>query len=171
MKNIFINPDQIEEWVEDYIIKNSTSTPDVAILDPDASKAFVNNLAVQKLLTLRAQSGFRQEPAYKGKGVTFLGVFTKYNIEFYTYSNFVKTDDASTQLLPKGTVIIGQSGQGILAYGAVTQKESGTWMKYMEKRVPKYVVNDENETDIIKLTSRPLPYQKDINSYVVATVL
>jgi hypothetical protein len=162
---------QIEGWVEDYIIKQSTATPDIAVLDPDAGKAFVNNSYVKDLLTLRAQSGFRQEPTYKGQGVTFLGVFTKYNLEFYTYSNFVKTDSDAKQLLPSGTVIVGQSAQGTLAYGAVMQKESGTWMKYLEKRVPRYVVNDEDETDVIKLTSRPLPYQKDVNSYVVATVI
>ena len=162
---------KIEEWIEDYIIKNSIATPDIAVLDPDAGKAFVNNAVVQKLLTLRAQSGFRQEPTFKGQGVTFLGVFTKYNLEFYTYSNFIKNEEESEQLLPSGTVIVAQSGQGTLAYGAVTQKESGAWMKYMEKRVPKYIIDDKNETDTIKLTSRPLPYQKDINSYVVATVL
>lgn len=162
---------QIESWIENNIIKESTATVDTAVLDPDAAKSFVNNAIVKELLTLRAQSGFRQEPTYKGQGVTFLGVFTKYNLEFYTYSNFDKTSDDSKQLLPSGTCIVAQAGQGILGYGAVIQKESGAWTKYMEKRVPKYVVNDENETDVIKVSSRPLPFIKDINSYVVAKVL
>lgn len=163
--------ENIETWIEEEIMPKSSATPNVVIMDPDAAKAFMATNEVKAIITLRAQSGYRQEPTYKGKGVTYLGTFTKYNLEFYAYSCLVKTGETSVQLLPSGTVIVAEAGQGIMAYGAVTQKESGKWMKYMEKRVPKYVVNDENETDTIKLTARPLPYQKDVDSYVVATVL
>lgn len=167
-----VNPiDQIESWIENNIMPKSNGTPNVVVMDPNAAKTFINNSKVEKIINLRAQAGYRQEPTYKGKGVTFLGVFTKYNLEFYVYSNLVKIGETSSQLLPSGTVIVGETGQGVMAYGAVTQKENGTWMKYMEKRVPKYVVSDETETDTLKLTSRPLPYQRDVDSYVVATVL
>lgn len=167
-----VNPiDDIEGWIENNIMAKSNGTPNVIVMDPNAAKAFMANPAVKEIINLRAQAGYRQEPAYKGKGVTFIGVFTKFNLEVYAYSCLVKTGETSVQLLPSGTVIVAETGQGTMAYGAVTQKEKGTWMKYMEKRVPKYVVSDENETDTLKLTSRPLPYQSDVDSYVVATVL
>lgn len=167
-----INPiENIESWIETKIMSKSSGTPNVVVMDPDAAKAFMANKFVKEIITLRAQAGYRQEPNYQGKGVTFIGVFTKYNLEVYSYSNFVKIEKESTQLLSSGTVIVAEAGQGIMAYGAVTQKEKGTWMKYMEKRVPKYSVSDETETDTIKVTSRPLPYQRDIDSFVVATVL
>ncbi|KZL88708.1 major capsid protein [Clostridium magnum] len=166
------NPiENVEDWIEDKIITKSNGTPNVVIMDPEAAKAFMANPAVKEIISLRAQAGYRQEPTYKGKGVTFIGVFTKFNLEFYAYSCLIKTGETAAQLLPSGTVIVAETGQGVMAYGAVTQKEKGTWMKYMEKRVPKYVVSDETETDTIKLTSRPLPYQKDVDSYVVASVL
>ncbi|MHC1683690.1 MAG: major capsid protein [Clostridiaceae bacterium] len=163
--------ENIETWIEEKIMPKSNATPNIVVMDPNAAKAFMSTDEVKEIITLRARAGYRQEPTYKGKGVTFLGIFTKYNLEFYAYSCLVKTEETSAQLLPSGTVIVAESGQGFQAYGAVTQKEKGTWIKYMEKRVPKYVVSDENETDTIKLTARPLPYQKDIDSYVVATVL
>lgn len=162
----------IEGWVDNNIIPNSSSTPDIVIMDPEAARAFMASTEVKELIDLRAKSGYRQEPTYKGKGVTFIGVFTKYNLEVYAYSCLIKHEDnqPATQALPSGTVIVAESGQGIMNYGAVTQKEKGSWKKYMEKRVPKYSIDDENEIDVIRLTSRPLPYQKDIDSWVVATV-
>lgn len=163
--------EDIETWIEEKIMAKSNATPNVVIMDPNAAKAFMATDEVKAIITLRAQAGYRQEPNYKGKGVTYLGTFTKYNLEFYAYSCLVKTGETSKQLLPSGTVIVAESGQGVMAYGAVTQKEKGTWMKYMEKRVPKYSVSDETETDTLKLTARPLPYQKDVDSYVVAIVL
>lgn len=164
--------DDIETWIEEKIMPKSNATPNVVIMDPNAAKAFMATDEVKATISLRAQAGYRQEPAYKGKGVTFIGLFTKFNLEFYAYSCLIKTGETtSVQLLPSGTVIVAETGQGTMAYGAVTQKEKGTWMKYMEKRVPKYVVSDETETDTLKLTSRPLPYQRDVDSYVVATVL
>lgn len=167
-----VNPiEDIEGWIESKIMPNSNGTPNVVVMDPEAAKAFMSNSAVKEIITLRAQAGNRQEPTYKGKGVTFIGVFTKYNLEIYAYSCLVKTGNTAVQLLPGGTVIVAETAQGIMAYGSVTQKENGKWIKYMEKRVPKYTVNDEAETDTIRLTARPLPYQPDVDSYVVASVL
>ena len=78
-------------------------------------------------------------------------------------------EGTTSQLLPSGTCIIGQSGKGTISYGSVLQKEEKRWIKYMEKRVPKYVADDENEIDTERLTSRPLPWIKDQDSYMVAS--
>lgn len=165
-----VNPiDAIEEWIETKILKKSASTPDIILLDPNAGKAFVNNPFVKAIINLRAQAGTYQEPQYKGRGVTSYGKFTKYGIEVVSYSNIVDVEGTAAQLLPAGTCIIAQSGTGTLTYGAVTQKENKKWVKYMEKRVPKYSVDDDAEVDTEKLTARPLPWFKDIDSYVVAT--
>lgn len=165
--------DDIESWVEDMIMANSSATPNIVVMSPDAAKAFMASKQVDKIMTQRSNAGYHQEPTYKGKGVTFLGVFTKFNLEVYSYSYLVKTPGAtaSSQILGTGKVIIAESGQGTMAYGAVTQKENGNWVKYAEKRVPKYSIDDEKEIDTIRVTSRPLPWQKDVASWVVATVL
>lgn len=159
----------IEEWIETKILKKSASTPDIILLDPDAGKAFVNNPIVDKIIQRRADAGTYQEPQYKGRGVTSYGKFTKYGIEVVSYSNIIDMEGASTQLLPSGTCIVAQTGTGNMAYGAVTQKENKKWVKYMEKRVPKYSVDDEKEIDTERLTARPLPWIKDVDSYVVAS--
>lgn len=161
--------ENIETWIEEYILPNSSNVPNIVVLDPDAGKAFANNSVVKEIMKNRANAGNYQESKYQGNGVTYYGKFTKYGIDIVSYSNKVEVDGESKQLLPKGTCIIATTGSGIMTYGAVVQKENKSWVKYMEKRVPKYSVDDEKEIDTEKLTSRPLPWIKDISSYVVAT--
>lgn len=164
------NPiENIETWIETYILPNSSNVPNIVVLDPDAGKAFANNEVVKGIMSLRANAGNYQESKYQGTGVTSYGKFTKYGIEVVSYSNKIEVSGTSAQLLPTGTCIIATTASGTMTYGAVMQKENKKWVKYMEKRVPKYSVDDEKEIDTEKLTSRPLPWIKDISSYVVAT--
>ena len=167
-----VNPIKvIEKWIDEYVIQNSSNTPDIVVLDPDAAEAFSNNTYVDKILQRRAQAGTVQEPTYKGKGATFIGRFTKYNLEFYAYSNLVDQGSGKpTQLLPSGTVIIGPSGQGKMNYGAVNQLEEGKgWLTYEERRVPLYTVDQKAQVETLKVTSRPLPSPHDVDSFVVAS--
>lgn len=167
-----VNPiENIEDWIDTKVLQNSSNTPDVVILDPNAAKAFMNNPFVDKILQRRADAGLIQEPSYKGKGATFIGRFTKYNLEVYSYSNIVdQGTGTATQLLPSGTVIIGPSGQGTMNYGAVNQLEEGKgWLTYEEKRVPLYTIDQKAQVETLKVTSRPLPSPHDVDSFVVAS--
>lgn len=167
-----INPiEDIETWIDTKVLQNSANTPDVVIMDPDAAQAFMKNPFVKVILDRRASAGIYQEPTYRGKGATFIGVFTKYNLEVYAYSNLVDQGIGSaTQLLPRGTVIVGPSGQGKMNYGAVNQLEEGKgWLTYEEKRVPLYTVDQKAQVETLKVTSRPLPSPHDVDSYVVAS--
>lgn len=167
-----VNPIQnIEDWIDSKVLQNSSNTPDTMILDPMAAKAFMSNKFVKEIIQLRAQAGSVTEPTHKGKGATFIGRFTKYNLEVYAYSNLVDQGTGiSTQLLPAGTVIIGPSGQGKMNYGAVTQLEQDKgWLTYEEKRVPLYTVNQQSQVETLKVTSRPLPSPHDVDSFVVAS--
>lgn len=168
----------IEEWYEKKIQIKSNSTPNILVLDPFAGQAFINNAKIQKKLDKYASASKLVEPKYMGDGVTYYGIWTKYNIPVYSYSCIYETgevgedDNAITaQMLPKGTAILGRASQGTMHYGVVRQKENGKWMKYMERRVPKYSEDDEEEVDTYRLSSRPLPAPDDIDSYVVANVL
>lgn len=167
-----INPiENIEYWIDEKILQNSSNTPDVVIMDPTAAKAFMANPFVKEVLDRRASAGSYHEPTYKGKGATFIGVFTKYNLEVYAYSNLVDQGSGSaTQLLPSGTVIIGPSGQGKMNYGAVNQLEEGKgWLTYEEKRVPLYTIDQKAQVETLKVTSRPLPSPHDVDAFVVAS--
>lgn len=167
-----VNPiENIETWIDTKVLQNSSNTPDVVVMDPEAAKAFMNNPFIKSIIQLRAQAGTIQEPTYKGKGATFIGRFTKYNLEVYSYSNLVDQGSGTpTQLLPSGTVIIGPSGQGKMNYGAVNQLEEGKgWLTYEEKRVPLYTVDQKAQVETLKVTSRPLPSPHDVDSFVVAS--
>lgn len=161
----------IEDWIDTKVLQNSSNTPDVVVLDPNAAKAFMANPFVKEIIKLRAQAGTVQEPTYKGKGATFIGRFTKYNLEVYSYSNLVdQGTGTATQLLPSGTVIIGPSGQGTMNYGAVNQlEENKGWLTYEEKRVPLYTIDQKAQVETLKVTSRPLPSPHDVDSFVVAS--
>ena len=167
-----VNPiENIEDWIDTKVLQNSSNTPDVVVLDPNAAKAFMANPFVKEIIKLRAQAGTIQEPTYKGKGATFIGRFTKYNLEVYSYTNLVDQGTGTpTQLLPSGTVIIGPSDQGTMNYGAGNQLEDGKgWLTYEEKRVPLYTVDQKAQVETLKVTSRPLPSPHDVDSFVVAS--
>lgn len=169
-----INPiEQIEDWVEEKLLQNSAYTPDIVVLDPNAAKAFLSNTFVKEVIDRRAHAGNLGEPTYKGRGATFLGIFTKFGLEVYSYSNIVDQGSGTpTQLLPSGTAIVAASGLGTMNYGAVNQLEEGKgWLTYEEKRVPLYTIDQKNQVEEIKVTSRPLPSPKDVNSFVVASGL
>lgn len=153
----------LEDWIDDCLIGKTSSTPAVVLLDPEAAKAFSNNPYVYKILERRALSGLLQEPTYKGAGVTSFGRFTKYNLEVISYSNIINFGGHSGQLLEKGSATIIPARPGLTVYGAIMQKENGTWRKFMEKEVPKYVKDDIMEVDTIRLSSRPLVFIKDID--------
>ncbi len=160
----------IEKWIDEKLTGKTSATPSVVLLDPEAAKAFTQNQKVKDILDYRAKAQIIQEPRYKGAGVTSYGNFTKYNVEVISYSNIVKMGDGpAEQLLPAGTCIILPERPGTIAYGAVMQKENGSWVTYMEEQVPKYVSDDEKEVDTERLTSRPMPFIKDLDSYFVAT--
>lgn len=167
-----INPiEDIETWIDTKVLQNSANTPDIVIMDPNAAQAFMKNPFVKVILDRRASAGIYQDPTYKGKGATFIGVFTKYNLEVYAYSNLLDQGSGlATQLLPSGTVIVGPSGQGKMNYGAVNQLEEGKgWLTYEEKRVPLYTIDQKAQVETLKVTSRPLPSPHDVDSFVVAS--
>lgn len=167
-----VNPiENIEDWIETKLLQDSSYSPNIVVMGPDVAKAFLNNPFVKDVVKMRATAGNLGEPTYKGNGATFLGTFTKYGIEIYSYSNLVDQGSGTpTQLIPSGTVIVGASGLGTMHYGAVTQLEDGKgWLTYEEKRVPLYTVDQKNQVEEIKVTSRPLPAPKDVKSFLVAT--
>lgn len=159
--------EQIEQAIDDYLIGKTSATPTVVMLDPNAGKAFSKNKEVKEILDYRARAGRLQESQYKGRGVTSYGTFTKYNVEIISYSNIIGMGDATpSQVLDAGTALILPNDPGEINYGAITQKENGRWVKYMEKFVPKYVIDNEKEVDSLRLASRPLPVLKDIDSVI-----
>ena len=55
-------------------------------------------------------------------------------------------------------------------YGAVTQIEEDGFKTYEAEIVPKYIIDDKNDTETLRLTSRPIPVPDDVASWYVLVV-
>lgn len=156
------------------IIKATGKTPNICIMSDNVVDAFIGNSVVKELLDIQRLNVGAIEPSYQGNGVTFIGKLPSLGLEIYSYTEYYISDDedeTEAQLIPDGKVIVGAVNSGKRYYGAVTQKEKGSWITYEGTRVPKYTTDDKNEIDELRLTARPLPTPEDVDSWVVATVL
>ncbi|NFI57369.1 major capsid protein [Clostridium botulinum] len=170
--NTKVNPyKDLEKWRKS-IIKSSGMTPNICILADDVVDAFIESPDIQKMLDIQRLNIGVIEPSYKGQGVTFIGKLPGLGLELYSYTEYYLDEkENDTPIIPSGKVLMGSTGMGKRYYGAVTQKENGAWSTYEGIRVPKYMSDDKNEIDKLRLTSRPLPAPKDADSWLVATVL
>ena len=73
-------------------------------------------------------------------------------------------------MIPAGHVIYGKKGRGTMHYGPIVQIETGVFVTYEGSRVPKKWVDEANEVQMIKLSSKPLPSPEDVQSWVVVNV-
>lgn len=156
------------------VIKSTGKTPNICIMSDNVVDVFIKNEGIQKLLDIQRLNVGAIEPTYQGQGVTFVGKLPSLGLEIYSYTEYYISDDedeTEAQLIPDGKVIVGATNSGKRYYGAVTQKEKGSWITYEGTRVPKYTTDDKNEIDELRLTARPLPTPEDVDSWVVATVL
>ncbi|AWK52215.1 major capsid protein [Clostridium beijerinckii] len=163
----------LKDWRQK-IIKATGKTPDICIMSDNVVDAFIGNTKVKELLDIQRLNVGAIEPSYQGAGVTFIGKLPSLGLEIYSYTEYYIADDeeeTEMQLIPDGKVIVGATKSGKRYYGAVTQKEKGSWITYEGIRVPKYTNDDKNEIDELRLTARPLPTPEDVDSWVVATVL
>lgn len=162
------DPEQVLEDYIDKYLEPKGNVPGIIVLDAEAGKAFKNNAQIKEKIKLFAQAGQLRLAEYKGKGVTYLGEFTKYNIPVYIYSNYMDQGTGkATQLIPSGTAIMGPVGEGFMNYGAITQTEDGVnWQTYEGKEVPLYTPDIKNQVTEYRLASRPLPSPADIDGFM-----
>ena len=76
-------------------------------------------------------------------------------------------------MIPYGHVLLaGNGGIGSVEYGAVTQIEGdGGFVTYEAEIVPKQWVDKNNNIQMIRLTSRPVPMPFDVSSWYIGVVL
>lgn len=59
---------------------------------------------------------------------------------------------------------------GRCLYGAVTQIEGDSFITFEGTRIPKMYINDERDSTMLRLSSRPLPVPDDIDFWYVSVV-
>lgn len=151
------------------IIKNSGSAPDIALFSSDIIEDFIKNQSVEQSMNLLKYKNIVIEPRVVDSALTFYGRIAELDLDIYTYDEWFVNDEGEEEpMLPAGTVLLGHStGEGQIEYGLVTQMEDKKIQSYEGKLVPKRWVNETDEVEMLRLTSRPLPRPFDVDSWAV----
>lgn len=89
----------------------------------------------------------------------------------FTYDEkFEDLDGAEKEFLPKGTIMMLKPGMGETAYAQVTFIENGDFKSYAKKIVPRAIVDEKNNISETQMFSRPVPFPKDTQGWLVANV-
>ncbi len=153
------------------VIKKCGKAPTMTLLGERAYNAFINNKKVKELLNIRNINVGELQPTIKDEALTYIGKIAEVG-EIYTYDEWFVDDDGVEQaMLPVDTVVMLPSEIGSFEYGAVTQLEDGEYVTYDSMIVPKVITDNDNDIKKLRLTSRPLPRPKDVDSWFVAKVV
>lgn len=170
------NSDPYEFFAESrrQIIKECGIAPNIVVLGEESSAALLNHEKfMNKFNKFNANFGLIQ-PSVKNDAVTFLGKLPGLGLELYTYDDWYLDEDGEEKpYVPTNKLLMGVSNKGGFAFGAITQIEdkSRGFVTYEGEVVPKQWADTENETVMIRLSSRPVPKPFDVNSWLVATVI
>lgn len=106
-------------------------------------------------------------------GVTFMGQlnFGGYMLNLFTVDErFTDEDGKEKPIFDPNAVMVTAPNCGAFKYGRVTQFDYGATMPttYAAKRVPKLIVDSENDVRKIRLTTRPIAVPKNYCPYIYA---
>ncbi|WP_445506706.1 major capsid protein [Niallia sp. 03190] len=153
------------------IIKATGMTADIVVMASNVVDTFINHPKVKEMMNLLRVNLGTIEPSVKSEAVTFVGKLPALGIEIYSYDEWYLDDEGIEQpMIPDNHIIMGVSKKNKMVYGAVTQYENKKLVTIEGTRVPKYMVDEDNEIQKLRLTSRPVPVPADIDSWIVAVV-
>ena len=164
-----VNPLPLLGRIRKKIIKNFGVAPDIALFSSDVIEDFITNPFIEKAMNLLKYKNVVIEPRVVDPALTFYGRIAELDLDIYTYDEWFLNDDGEEEaMIPPGTVLLGHStGEGQIEYGLVTQMEDKKLQSYEGKLVPKRWVDENNEVEMLRLTSRPLPRPFDVDSWAV----
>lgn len=180
----------LDEWSRE-IFKSSDTEANICMVSPDVKQPFIENSGIKDVLNPRVSLGILSPVAggqqgnalvsfsiplgAYGPGLSFVGTLPGIGsgVEVYSYDGWYRDENGKTQpMMPAGTVLLGGKGLGSMYYGAVTQmEETGDFQTYESTRVPKVWSEIAANSKIIRLSSRPLPVPRAVDSWIVANVL
>lgn len=168
------DPDELllEKRLE--ILKASGVCPDMIIGDAKTIRLYLNHPKVQKNADILNVKDARIEPRIIDDNITFYGRISSLDMDIYSYDEWFINDETGKEepMIPHGTIIIASSrGIGKWHYGAVTQvePESG-FQTYEAEIVPRYTIDEKNDLETLRETSRPIPVPDDVDSWAVLVV-
>lgn len=154
------------------IIKSTGKAPDIMIMASDVIEDFITNPHVEKSMNMLNMKNVVIEPRVVDPALTFYGRIAELDLDIYTYDEWFLNDDGEEEsMIPLGTCLLAHSdGEGQVEYGLVTQMEDKQWRSYEGTLVPKRWCDEDNEVEMLRLTSRPLPRPFDVDSWAVIYV-
>ncbi len=164
-----VNPLAIFRQLRKRIIKDVGRAPDIALFSSDVIDDFITNPFIEKAMNVLNLKNVVIEPRVIDPALTFYGRIAELDLDIYTYDEWFLNDAGEDEaMIPKGTVLLGHSdGEGQIEYGLVTQMEDKKWHSYEGKLVPKRWADENDEVEMLRLTSRPLPRPFDVDSWAV----
>ncbi len=168
------DPDSILMEKRLAIIKSSGICPDMILGDAKTIRLYLQNAKVQKNADILNIKDARIEPRILDNNLTFHGRIASLGMDIYSYDEWFDNDETGKQeaMIPYGTILIASSnGIGNWHYGAVTQVEPDVgFQTYEAEIVPKYTVDEKNDVEMLRETSRPIPVPTDVDSWAVLHV-
>lgn len=145
--------------------------PRHAFLGSEAWDLLKNDPTFQKQFDLLRYNIGQLAPELRvqnGNGVKYIGHITDLGLDFWVYfAWYLGEDGLMHPYIPTNQIVIGPESIGEMVYGAVTQLEKDErFHTYEGTRVPKLLVDVNNNRMGYRLTSRPLPRPFDVDSWV-----
>lgn len=167
------DPDSIllEKKLE--ILKESGINPNIMIGDAQTIRLYLNNPKVQRMANILNIKDADINPRVVDDNITYYGRIATLDLDIYSFDEWFMNEDTKKEeaMIPKGTIILANSnGIGKMHYGAVTQMEENGFRTYEAEIVPKYIIDDKNDTETLRLTSRPVPVPDDVSSWYILVV-
>ena len=131
-----------------------------------------DNEKIQKLLDNRRYELGNIKPQEMYPGVAWMGQlnFSGYTLDVWVVRETYVNDAGATALhFPTDAAMVTAPNCGRLMYGAVTQIEPDKqFHTFAERRVPKFIVDEDKDTRKLRLASRPLAAPSTLSPYIYA---
>ena len=148
---------------------------DVMVVAPDVANAILANEPYLKLLDIRNADAGSINAKYLDKGVRFVGRNID-GVDIYSLSGkFVDDDNQRKDILPAGCLIAGSRQMLEVYHGPVTQVEredaEAVHKTYIKKEVPLRYGSIQSNAIKNRITSRPTVVPRNVDGWVVGTML
>jgi hypothetical protein len=131
-----------------------------------------DNATIQALLDNRRYELGNIKPQEMYPGVAWMGQlnFGGYILDVWVVrETYVADNGASALYFPTDAAMVTAPSCGRLLYGAVTQIEPDKqFHTFAEKRVPKFVVNEDKDIRKLRLAAKPLAAPANLSPYIYA---
>lgn len=167
------DPDNILLEKKLAILKESGVNPNMMIGDAETIRLYLNHPKIQKRANILNIKDADIKPRVVDDNITYYGRIATLDLDIYSFDEWFLNEDTKKEeaMIPKGVIILANSnGIGKMHYGAVTQIEEDGFRTYEAEIVPKYTIDDKNDTETLRLTSRPIPVPDDVSSWYILVV-